>query len=209
MHILGYFVDHRSTPLLSLLGWARGERERRNFKILDRLKSMGMDVTMEELEEEAGGEVVGRPHMAKVLVKKGYVPTVREAFERFLGKGKPCYVDKERPSFGEAIRVIRGAGGIPVLAHPFSLNLEKEALRGLLEKMVASGLEGIEVYYPEHSPEDMEYFLFLAKEFDLVVTGGSDFHGEYKPDIDLGMLDIPFDIYRSLVRRWEEIHEAD
>ncbi len=209
LHILGYFIDHKNEDLLSTLSWLREKRSERNVKIVRKLKELGFDVTLEELEEVAGGEVIGRPHMAKVLLNKGYVSSIEEAFEKYLKKGGPAYVDKVRLRSHEAIKLIKEAGGLPVLAHPVTLGLDRNELESFVENLVHEGLEGIEVYYPEHEEDDIEFYLYLSKKFNLVPTGGTDFHGDVKPNIKLGMLDIPFEIYKGLEERWRTIHENE
>ncbi len=208
LHILGYFVDRFSSELLSLLSWMREGRSKRNEKIVENLRSFGFDITMEEVQKEAGGEVVGRPHMASVLLKKGYVKSLKEAFEKFLKKGGPCYEDRIRPSYARAISVIRASRGVPVLAHPVTLGLERDETENFVRRLRECGLEGIEAYYPDHTDEDTLFFISLARKFDLVVTGGTDFHGDKKPDVELGMLPVPFGSYLELRKRWEVLNEA-
>lgn len=205
-HILGYFVDPDSSVLtetLDLLQKARGERNR---KMVARLQALGVDITLEELEELAEGEI-GRPHFATLLVKKGVVKSVEEAFERYLRKGAPAYVPKARLTAEEAFSAIKSAGGLVVLAHPIHLRLSPEDLDRYVAELKTLGLDGIEAYYTEHSREFTALCLEMAGRYDLVPTGGSDFHGHNKPDIKLGRgfgnLRVPDECYERLRRRWE------
>ncbi|MBM7865317.1 PHP domain-containing protein [Heliobacterium gestii] len=189
MHLLGYHIDPDHPALRAGLQQLIQYREERNPKIIELLRSMGIPITMEEVAQEAGSTVIGRPHFGRVLVKKGIVASVDEAFARYLGSGKPAYVKKERLLPEEGIALLRRAGGIPVLAHPVFLPEQSysELLR-LLQRLKAAGLAGIEAYYPEHSFDDIRKFVRLAAEIGLYVTGGSDFHGSGKPSARLGRI---------------------
>ncbi|ABZ83053.1 conserved domain protein [Heliomicrobium modesticaldum Ice1] len=189
MHLLGYRIDPGNPVLQEGLRRLIHYREERNPKIIERLRSMGIPITMEEVTQEAGSTVIGRPHFGRVLVKKGVVASVDEAFARYLGSGKPAYVPKERLLPEEGIALLRRAGGIPVLAHPIFLAEQSYSeLLPLLQRLKAAGLMGIEAYYPEHSVHDIRKFVRLAEETGLYVTGGSDFHGGGKPSARLGCI---------------------
>ncbi len=171
-HILGYFVDPTDATLLSFL---RGRREARRIRLqamLNRLRALGMVVEVEEVLARAQDGNVGRPHLARVLVQRGFVASTDEAFERYLGEGKPAYVPRPDVTVGEAIRVIHEAGGLASLAHP-GLHNRDEAIPDL----VAAGLDAIEVYHVNHSPVLTTHYRRLAERKGLLVTGGSDFHG--------------------------------
>ncbi|MBU7006474.1 PHP domain-containing protein [Phosphitispora fastidiosa] len=187
MHILGYYMDHRSSRLSRDLAQLRESRDRRNPRMAAKLRELGFDITMDEVARAAGGTVVGRPHFAAVLKKKGYINSVEEAFDRYLGAGRPAYVKKDKISPAQGIEMITGAGGIPVLAHPHYLRAGgREEFEELLRALCGSGLMGIEAYYSTHSATETAYFCALAKTNGLLVTGGSDFHGANKPEIKLG-----------------------
>ena len=149
--------------------------------------------------------MVGRPHFAQALLSKGYVASRQEAFDRYLAKGKPAYTDRLRFSPADSIAAIRGAGGLPVLAHPFTLKLEPAALKSAVKELADAGLQGIEVYYPEHAPAQVRQYGELAGAFGLVATGGSDFHGGNNPAIEMGRgfgsLDVPDEVVDALERR--------
>ncbi|MFO7535404.1 MAG: PHP domain-containing protein [Kiritimatiellia bacterium] len=186
MHVLGYFADPANAALKHALVNIREGRHLRNVQIVKQLQALGCDMTLEECAAEAGGEVVGRPHIALILQKKGYVKNKDEAFEKFLAKGKPGYVPRFRLLPAECVKIIRDAGGVAVLGHPFTLQLKPEALRQTVADLAAAGLGGIEVYYSEHSDEQTRYYKELADDFGLVASGGSDYHGRITPDIKLG-----------------------
>jgi len=149
-HILGYSIKIDDPLLNKTLATLQEARKNRNPEIIGRLNSMSVAVSMDELLNEVGDGQLGRPHIARLMVKKGYVESIKEAFDKYLGKGKPAYVDKYRIDCSSAIEVILGAGGIPVIAHPYLLNPENiEDIEELVITLKAMGLKGIEVYYPE------------------------------------------------------------
>ena len=202
MHILGYFVDHTDGPLLDALEEMRGGRHYRNRKIVKALNGFGFDVTYDEWLAAAGDESVGRPTLARILVDKGYVADTQEAFDKYLGKGCPAYFDRFRLDPEKSVELIRGAGGIPVLAHPYQTKMADGEIAALVEHLTSLGLGGIEAYYSTYTPEQTAIYLELAERHGLLVTGGSDFHGSSKPHIKLGSgtgdLQIPMEIYEQL-----------
>lgn len=204
-HMLGYFVDTNHAELQAVLARLRTARQERNRAILERLNRLGYPLTWEEVAAFAGEEVVGRPHFAQALEARGAVRSKEEAFERLLAKGRPAYADRYRLSPPASIRLISAAGGVPVLAHPSSLDLPPAALRETVEQLVAHGLQGIEVYYPEHGSQQEREYLELAGTFSLVPTGGSDFHGAFNPQVRLGVgfgnLRVPDEILAALEAR--------
>lgn len=188
LHILGYFILPEQLELLEALNCLRRDRRRRVVEIVARLNDHDVSMTADEVNHEAVGGVPGRPHVASLLVRKGHAETVQDAFDRYLGKGAPAYVPKRKLSPEEALHVIIRAGGIPVMAHPYSLDEADPAqLEAIVRGLMSHGLRGIEVYYPRHTPEQTAEFSSLARKLDLAVTGGTDFHGEIKPDIELGV----------------------
>lgn len=204
-HILGYCIQLEHPALERALADLQRARRNRNPAILTRLAALGIPITMEELLEEAGGGQAGRPHIASCLVAKGVVPSVNAAFERYLGTGKPAYVDKYRIDCVDALRLIIAAGGLPVLAHPGLLSPASDhQMTRMLAELKEMGLRGVEVFYSEHTPEQTRHFAELARRFDLLATGGSDFHGAIQPDIELGSgrgdLNVPYELYENLLR---------
>ncbi len=186
MHLLGYFLDPEHAGLRDALAEVRDGRRVRNHRIVEELATHGMELTWAEVLTLSGGDVVGRPHIAQAMVKRGYVPSCNAAFQEWLGKGKPAYVDRFRLSPQDGIARIREAGGVAVLAHPFTLDLRFKKLRTLVSDLVGWGLSGVEVFYPEHGADRRQQYQTLAHDFDLVMTGGSDFHGDMNPSIQLG-----------------------
>jgi len=204
LHILGYSINVDDPLLNKTLAIVQEARKTRNPGIVARLNSMGVALSMDELLNEAGGGQLGRPHIAKLMVKKGYVGSIKEAFDKYLGKGKPAYLDKYRIDCSKAIEVILGAGGIPVIAHPYLLNPRNVAdLEDFIIILKKMGLKGIEVYYPEHSPHVTSQFEDMANRHELLITGGTDFHGSLKPKLKMGSgtgnFFVPYILYEKLI----------
>ena len=188
LHILGFFLDRNHPKLKATLSEIQKAREERNPQIVKKLNELGISITMKEVEAESGGKQVGRPHFARVLLKKGAVKTMEESFRKYLAKGKPAYVDKRRLSSHEALQRIREAGGIASIAHPKQMRLVEPELSKEIERLVVEGLGGLEAYNSCQNREEAQLYTRLAKRFNLFVTGGSDFHGANKPDVELGNL---------------------
>jgi len=187
MHLLGYLIDPENGELLSALEEMRARRNTRNPRIVEALRGLGFEMTMEEVLAASRGSSIGRPHIAQVMVAKGYAQSVDDAFARWLDRGRPAYVPQARIEPAEAIRVIKAAGGVPVLAHPYQLKPASDShLEEIVRGLCAAGLGGMEVWYSRHTAEMSAFYLALAERYGLVATGGSDFHGTPKPDIFLG-----------------------
>lgn len=172
IHILGYFIDYQSPALLSNLQQIVTARYERARQMVVRLRDIGCKISFEQVQELAQGEVIARPHVAMALIKNGHASSIREAFQKYIGRGRPGYVPRYRFTPEKALELIWAAKGVSVLAHPGLIRQPQMA-----ETVLDMGVEGLEVFYPEHSRQDMERFLALAKRRSLVVTGGSDFHG--------------------------------
>ena len=205
-HLLGYAIDIDDPGLNQTLIKLQQARKNRNPQILEILNDLGFDITLDEVRKESGGFQLGRPHIAQLMVKKGFVQSIDEAFDKYLGKGQIAYVDKYRITIANAIEIILNAGGVPVLAHPFLLQIQKdEILEDLVVTLMQMGLQGIEVYYPEHPPQKTALYADIAKRHSLLITGGTDFHGDLKPQIQMGSgrgnLQIPFVLYEQLIDR--------
>jgi 3',5'-nucleoside bisphosphate phosphatase len=164
----------------------QADRAERNRQMIDRLSAAGLPVTLDELEAEAGGMGAGRPHMASILVRKGVVGSVQEAFDRYLARGKPGYVSKSRLSPRTVAEEARRSGGVAVLAHPLSLQLDGRGLDSAVAELADAGLAGLEARYGRYSPDERAGLADLARRHGLVATGGSDYHGTYKPDLAVG-----------------------
>jgi predicted metal-dependent phosphoesterase TrpH len=201
-HLLGYFL--KSDELRAFREWIKelqSSRRERNVRLAARLRELGIDLTIEEAEAR-GRAITGRPHFAQLIVEKGYSATIQEAFDKYLDAAAPGYVQRNEPEFFDAIKKVRQAGGIASLAHPVRL---KSGVALVLPQLHDSGLNAIEAYHSDHSPADTQLYLSLAKRYNLLVTGGSDFHGTAKPDIELGTgrggnLHIPSDLVEQLRR---------
>jgi len=202
MHMLGYFPCKTFAKIAGVLNELRKNREERNPRIVKKLNEMGFNLTMYEVKKEAKGKVVGRPHIARVMVEKGYVNSIEEAFEKYLADGRPAYFKKGKLTPEQGIQEILKAEGIPVLAHPKYLYMDMAGLDVLLKDLKAKGLKGIEAYYVDNTPEETEEFLRLADKHGLIVTGGSDFHGSYKSRIEIGVgygnLKVPYELLDNL-----------
>lgn len=186
LHVLGYFLKWQDAQLNERLMTLRESRHRRNPKIIELLQAAGIDITYDEVRAVAGSDSVGRPHIARVLMDKKVVTTAKEAFDRFLAEGKAAYVPRDLPAPVDAIRWIKDAGGLAVLAHPTWVKTTEGTLTDLARQLKEQGLDGVEVHYSTHTPRQTRTYLSLAKQLGLLVTGGSDFHGMTKPDIEVG-----------------------
>jgi len=206
MHVLGYCIDEESTALAVKLDELKKARERRNPQIASRLQSLGIDISYDEVVEVAGNQVVGRPHFARLMINKGYVTSMQEAFDRFLKKGADAYVHKARLSPRDSIALIHEAGGVAVLAHPYQLKLSSyERVDQLVGELAELGLDGIEAVYSRHSADERVSYSKVAAQHGLLITGGSDYHGSYKPDISivtgLGDLHVPYELLQAVKDR--------
>ena len=186
VHMVGLFIDHHNPEFNQYLQEFIASRTTRNKKICLLLQEHGMNITYEELEAEFPGAVLTRAHYAKLLLKHGYVKSIKEAFERFLGDHCPCYVSREKITPVMAIDLIRKAGGLAILAHPILYHMSDARLDALVQKLKEAGLTGIEAIYSTYSPAEERQIRKLAAKYDLLLSGGSDFHGENKPGLDLG-----------------------
>ena len=193
IHILGYFIDYGSRKLEERLVLLDKNRIDRIYKIADKLKALGIKLNPETVFDIAGRGTVGRLHVARAMVAEGIVTSVYEAFQKYIGDRCPAYVLGFRFSPQEAIRLIKDASGIPVLAHPYTINND-EIILGLIK----DGLMGLEVYYPEHSQGMISFYLDIAKANNLLVTGGSDCHGMAKPEVRIGSIKIPYELVERL-----------
>jgi 3',5'-nucleoside bisphosphate phosphatase len=197
-HVLGYFVDDGAEWFRSLLAEFRAERAQRIHRIVERLGALGLAIDPAEVFALVREGSAGRPHVAQVMVQRGYVATVREAFDRYLRSGGPAHVSHRKLAPRDACGVIRKAGGVAVLAHPgFQENSEAMARELAGERL----LDGIECYYLEHTPEQTRRFLALCRDLDLVATGGSDFHGPAVRAATLGQPPVPWEAWEALKRR--------
>ena len=207
VHILGYYIDSSNAQMRQALDWVLNDRDRRNRLICDTMHADGLPVNYEQLKQRFG-QVIGRPHFARLCVEFGLAQDVQDAFRRFVGKDCRYYSPRNFLTIEQSISLIRGAGGIPVLAHPFQYRLDDAALRELIEHCIDSGLRGMECFYSGYTEEQSRYLLSLAGEYHLLVTGGSDFHGENKSWIQLGTGTGSLQVPVALLAALREAHEA-
>jgi len=187
LHILGYYIDRDHPGLMKACDNFIRLRKQRESRVLAYLSQKGVTLTEEQLRRQATKGVAGRPHFARAMVEAGYVSSVQEAFDRYLGTPEFDGVERTKPAAREGLRMILDAGGIPVLAHPALLKLDDGSLEALIVDLVDAGLKGLECYYGKHTPEQVARYLRYAEKFDLLVTAGSDFHGENnRPGVDIG-----------------------
>ncbi|MGE5391309.1 MAG: PHP domain-containing protein [Deltaproteobacteria bacterium] len=172
IHILGYYIDVRNQTLRGRLEEIKGFRRERALGMIQKLAALGMMITVEEVEQRARGDLIGRPHIAMALKDRSYVESVKEAFDKYIGQGRPAYVPRYKFPPAEAIALIHQAGGTAVLAHP-GLVKDERTVAGI----IALGIDGIEVFYPEHDEKQVAYYKKIAEQYKLIITGGSDFHG--------------------------------
>jgi 3',5'-nucleoside bisphosphate phosphatase len=200
VHLLGYFLSNNG--LADFRNWVldlQASRRERNVRLAARLRELGFDITLQEAEARGRG-MTGRPHFAQIMLEKGYVTNLRQAFDDYLDESAKGYVFRREPQFAEGVERIRQAGGIASLAHPARVNGDVPAL---MDELRAAGLNAIEAYHSDHTPADTTLYLDLAKRYGMQVTGGSDFHGEVKPEVRLGTgaagnLKIPTDLVEKL-----------
>jgi predicted metal-dependent phosphoesterase TrpH len=198
IHILGYYLDYTSLALQEDLNGLRGTRHRRNQMLIEQLNKLGLDITLAEAQAKQTDPQgnLGRPHIAEVLVEKGYVSSIQEAFNRYLGQEGKAYINPPRISPFEGIQLVLRYGGIPVLAHPGLYQLDE-----IINELKEHGLQGIEVYHPDHDEAAEAHYLKIAQQFGLIVTGGSDYHGEREGTIfhaDIGSQKMNYSLLSKL-----------
>jgi hypothetical protein len=187
MHLIVLWLEPRTGPLQDRLAELQDARNGRNARIVDRLNELGLDITLSEVEVEAGQGSVGRPHFAAVMVRKGFVTDIRAAFDEYLANGRPAYMSRRRLSPEEAIELARRSGGVPILAHAHTLGLDNQAeVEAMMRRLSNAGLVGIECHYGSYDVDEREGYVRMARRFGLLPSGGSDFHGTYKTEVALG-----------------------
>lgn len=204
VHILGYFFDHENEEFVAKLKALREEREDRTKQMVENLKALNLNITYEDVLEEVTGKVISRMHIAKALMNKGLVYTKQEAFMNYIGTGRPAYVKSQILDPISATKMIKAAGGLVSIAHPKLIALDRKQLNDLLNELIPVGLDGIEAYYSSFSKADTEYYIKLAKERDMIVTGGSDFHGENRKHVKIGDVNVPNEVFEDMLKRLEE-----
>ena len=201
VHMLGFFIDAGHAGFQQQLAEQRTRRMARIHEMIARLQQLGLAVTPEDVFSQAKHQgAIGRPHVAQALLKRGYVSTMREAFDRYIGNDGPAYVPGSPLGPEVAIRAIREAGGIPVLAHPIYLKDD-----AFIEQLVRDGLVGLEVYHSGHPPEAVQRYEQLADRLGLLKTGGSDYHGTSKEGAPIGSMHVPYALVEAL-KQWKRDH---
>jgi hypothetical protein len=196
VHMLGYFLDWRNPRFQSRLAHLRRSRLERGQKMLAKLKRLGIEISWQRVKEIAGDGAVGRPHIALAMLEAGHISSLEEAFERYLGRNGPAYAEREKLTPAEAVQLLTGASGLPVLAHPRDL----QNLEPLVVELKEAGLVGVEVYYQDYDDQTIERLLAVARQHDLLPLGGSDFHGiGGARERDLGDIPLPFEPVQQLV----------
>lgn len=207
IHIVGLYIDYHSQPFLEKLREFVDSRVNRNHKMCALLRQSGVSVTYEELQTAYPDSVITRAHYAAYLLKKGYVKSRQEAFDRYVGDHAPCYVSREKITPAQAVRLILDAHGAPVLAHPIQYNMSEERLETLVQELKEEGLMGIEAVYSTYTAGDERKIRTLAAKYGLFISGGSDFHGANKPGLDLGTgygkLYIPLELLQNIKKALE------
>ena len=202
IHIVGLFINPKDEDLLSWLKELRFHRDERNLEMLAKLNGLGIKLTFNELEETSCGGTITRAHFAALMMKRGYVNSTNEAFDRYIGSGCKAYVPRKLPSCQKSIEMIRSCGGIAVMAHPLLYKVSRATLYKIAAELKKSHLTGIEAYYSTHSPAETNYVINLAQNIGLLLSGGSDFHGANKKGLDLGTgygkLTVPYEILEKL-----------
>ncbi len=198
VHMLGYFIDYFDLEFKASLERMRNSRANRADKMVAKLNELGCNIELARIKEIAGNGALGRAHIAQALLEKGYITSFKEAFTKYIGHDCPAYVSREKLTPTEAVQLVLKANGLPVLAHPFtSLNPEAVA-----KELKAVGLVGMEVYYAGYFPTEINVLLNLAQKYDLIPTGGTDYHGiEAASDIAIGETNVPFHFVEKLIAR--------
>ncbi len=205
MHMLVYHLAAGAGPLQDRLAELQRRRADRNRMMVERLADLGWPITLDQVVAESGGGVVGRPHVAAVLVQIGAAESIGDAFDKWLARGRPGYVDRVRLSPAEAIGLARESGGVPVLAHPHTIGVSADEYGRAFGELAELGLAGIEAWYAEYPVELRRHLAELAGSLGLVATGGSDYHGAYKPGLSVGVgrgdLVVPDDVIEAIAAR--------
>jgi predicted metal-dependent phosphoesterase TrpH len=196
VHVLGYYIDFNDKEFGQSLERFKDSRQGRARGMIDKLAKTGIDIDWARVQELAGDGVIGRPHIARAMLEKGYITKFEEAFDKYIGHGGPAYVERDKMTPAEAVELIVRANGLPVLAHPFTVNEPEK----LVKELKAIGLAGLEAYYKDATPENVKNMLKVADEYGLISTGGSDYHGMGENnEVKIGGVDVPLEAAESLI----------
>jgi len=196
VHVLGYFIDYTNPELLEALKKLRNSRWERAQGMVAKLRDLGILIEWQRVQEIAGNSSMGRPHIAQAMLEKGYITSLKEAFTKYISRGGPAYVEREKMTPAEAVELILRSNGLPVLAHPLTIN----DLKPLIVELKAAGLAGIEAYYNGYTDDEINSLVSLADRYDLIPTGGSDFHGlDANIETMIGGADVPMESAERLI----------
>jgi predicted metal-dependent phosphoesterase TrpH len=196
VHVLGYFIDYTDKELVEALKRFRDSRYGRARGMVDKLRGLGIDIDWRRVREIAGGGTIGRPHIAQAMLEKGYIENFTEAFEKYIGREGPAYVEREKMTPEEAVALALRSGGLPVLAHPFTVPEPEK----IVARLKAAGLVGIEAYYKDNTEEKTGALIAMADKYGLIVTGGSDYHGiDDSREVGLGGVEVPMEAAERLI----------
>ena len=191
VHVLGYFLEPTAKPLREYMTWVRNARRDRTFRCIEKLRAKGFDITFDQLAADYPDATLGRPHIARELIKLGVVESVSEAFRKYLDEGRSCFVRREYIPFADAAKLIRDSGGLAVLAHPLQYGYSSADLDTLVKDAADAEFSGIEIHYTGYTDKDRDKLYSLAEKYSLLPTGGSDYHGDNKPNNFLGEPPVP------------------
>ncbi len=201
VHVLGYFIDYTHPELQATLRKMRNSRQERAQGMIAKLRNLGLPIEWERVQEVAGSGSIGRPHLAQAMLEKGYIASIKEAFTKYIGWGGPAYVERDKMTPAEVVELILRANGLPVLAHPLTIN-DPEAM---IIELKAAGLVGIEAYYDGYTAEEINRLVSLADRYGLIATGGSDYHGlDASAETMIGGADVPMESAEQLIALAEQ-----
>ena len=201
IHVLGYFIDYTNHKLLATLARLRSSRRQRAQGMIAKLEKLGIHIEWQRVQEIAGGGTIGRPHLAQAMLEKGYITSLKEAFTKYISQGGPAYVEREKMTPLEAVALILGANGLPVLAHPLTIN-DPETV---IIELKAGGMVGIEAYYGDYSTDEVSRLVSLAERHNLIATGGSDYHGlDTSNETMIGGVYVPTESVERLIALAEQ-----
>jgi predicted metal-dependent phosphoesterase TrpH len=207
IHILGYFLNLEDEKFLDWLRELQEKRHNRTLEMLKKLSRLGIEISLAEVEGEVLGNVIGRPHIAKMIIKKGFAATMDEVFDRYLGDGKPAYVPKTGVDMVEVVKKLKANGAVVILAHPHLISHSDDTVVNIIDMLIKNGLDGLELYYPNIDTRKKNKLLKIARKRGLILTGGSDFHGMNRAGIDIGIGDISEEVFKILKEKIDKDKE--
>jgi predicted metal-dependent phosphoesterase TrpH len=212
IHLLGYGFDAEHPELVATLTAQQNSRGERNTLLIERLVALGYEITLDEVVAKTDGGSIGRPHFASVLMDKGYVSSIDQAFTELLATGQPAYIERRELPARDAISLIHRCGGVAIWAHPTrNATIDEPRFRVALEELLEQKLDGFECWYSRFTPSQRRQMARIARNYGVIPTGGSDYHGSYKPDLSIGSgtgnLQIPFEVFEELRERTQKFSQ--